>query len=406
MIFIFITVLIDTTGFGLIFPVLPELIQQLIHGDISVAATYGGWLAFAFAITQFLFAPLLGNISDRFGRRPVLLATLVAFGINYIFLAFSNTMLGLFVGRIISGITGASYTVAYAYVADISPPEKRSQNFGLIGAAFGAGFIIGPVLGGLLGHYGVKAPFFVAAALSLVNVLYGYFVLPESLSTDKRRAFEWKRANPFGSLKQLRRFPKIIGLMSALMLMYLAGHSMETVWSFYTMEKFHWDERMIGYSLGAFGLMAAVGQGGLIRVIVPWLGDKVATYVGLFLNSICFLLFALAPFGWMMFPIILMDSVSGVGGAALLGILSNQVPEDEQGELQGTQTSLGALMTVISPPVMTGLFAVFANRQAPVYFPGAPFALASALTLIALGLAYYSLRHLILPKKEEGTLTS
>lgn len=402
MIFIFISVLIDTTGFGLIFPVLPELIQQLIQGDISTAATYGGWLAFAFAVTQFLFAPLLGNLSDRFGRRPVLLACLAAFGINYLFMALAGSIFWLFIGRIVAGLTGASYTIAYAYIADISTPEKKSQNFGMVGAAFGAGFIIGPVMGGLLGHYGIRAPFYAAAALSLLNVLYGYFFLPESLTKDKRRPFELARANPIGSLTQIKRFPSVIGLIACLMLLYLAGHSMETCWAFFTMEKFHWDERMVGYSLGAFGLIGAIVQGGLIRIIIPKIGDRVATYVGIGLNAICMLAYALVPEAWMVFALAIVDSFTTIGNAALEGLISNQVPENEQGELQGSKSSLTSLMVIISPPIMTGLFAFFTRKDAPIYLPGAPFILASGLTLIAFVIAYRTLRRLPEPQHTQA----
>jgi len=392
MIFIFISVLIDTTGFGLIFPVLPKLIEELIHGDLSTAARYGGWLAFAFAVTQFLFAPLLGNLSDRYGRRPVLLLCLAAFGINYYLQAVAPTIFWLFIGRILAGFTGASYTIAYAYIADISPAEKRSQNFGLVGAAFSAGFVIGPVLGGLLGQYGVRAPFYAAAALSLLNVVYGFFFLPESLPSEKRRTFEWSRANPIGSLTQIKRFPSVIGLVVCLMLLYLAGHSMETCWAFFTMEKFRWDERMVGISLGLFGLIGAVVQGWLIRIIIPKIGDKAAIYFGFALNSVCMMAYALVPAAWMVFALALFDSLSTVGNAALEGVISNQVPENEQGELQGSKSSLTALMVILSPPIMTGLFAYFTSRDAPIYLPGAPFILASLLTVVATVVAYLSLR--------------
>ena len=249
--FIFITLLIDVTGFGIIIPVMPKLISELIGGSLSDASRYGGWMMFAYSITQFLFAPILGNLSDRYGRRPVLLASLFGFGIDYLFLAVAPTIGWLFVGRIIAGITGASFTTAQAYIADVSTPEKRAQNFGLVGAAFGVGFIIGPVIGGLLGQYGARIPFYAAAVLALLNWLYGYFILPESLKPENRRKFEWKRASPTGSLMQLNKYPLVAGLMGSFVCIYLAAHSVQSTWTYYTMLKFKWDERMVGYSLGA-----------------------------------------------------------------------------------------------------------------------------------------------------------
>ena len=270
--FIFITLIIDVTGLAIIIPVIPKLISELIDGNVSDAAGYGGWLGFAYAITQFVCAPVLGNLSDRFGRRPVLLFSLLGFGIDYIFMAFAPTIGWLFVGRIIAGLFGASITTASAYIADISTPENRAQNFGMIGAAFGLGFIIGPVIGGVLGEYGARIPFFAAAGLSLLNALYGYFVLPESLLPENRRAFEWKRANPLGAFKQLRKYPEVSGLVISLVLIYVAAHAVQTTWTYYNIEKFGWSEKMIGYSLGLVGLMVALVQGGLIRIVIPKLG--------------------------------------------------------------------------------------------------------------------------------------
>src|SRR3954469_15405315 len=255
--FIFVTLLIDVIGFGIIIPVFPKLIEQLIHGGISDASRWGGWLTFAYAFMQFLFAPVLGNLSDKYGRRPVLLFSLAGFGCNYILLSLAPTIGWLFLGRVIAGITGASFTTATAYIADISTNENRAQNFGMIGAAFGLGFIIGPVIGGVLGQYGARLPFVVAAVLALLNVLYGYFILPESLSKENRRAFSWKRANPLGSLLQLRKYPSLGGLIGALVLVYIAAHAVQSTWTFINIEKFQWSESMIGYSLGMVGLLVA-----------------------------------------------------------------------------------------------------------------------------------------------------
>jgi len=292
--FIFITMLIDITGWGIIIPVIPKLIAELIQGDISEAAKYGGWLGFAFAFTQFLFAPLVGNLSDKYGRRPIILISLFAFALDYLLLAFSPTITWLFVGRIIAGLSGASITTASAYIADISPPENRAKNFGMIGAAFGLGFIIGPVLGGLLGQYGSRVPFYAAAILCMCNFLYGYFILPESLSKANRREFDWKRANPIGAIKRLKKYPQLMGIVVAIFLLYVGSHAVHSNWSFYTMYQFKWDERMVGISLGVVGLLVGIVQGGLIRWTSPRLGNEKSIYIGLALYTIGMLLFAFA----------------------------------------------------------------------------------------------------------------
>ena len=389
--FIFITMLIDVTGLGIIIPVMPTLIQQLIGGGLSEAAMYGGWLTFAYAIMQFLFSPVLGGLSDRFGRRPVLLISLFGFGIDYLFLGFAPTIGWLFIGRLISGLCGASMTTAGAYIADVSPPEKRSQNFGLIGVAFGLGFIIGPVIGGILGQYGARIPFFAAAGLALLNWLYGYFILPESLSLENRRPFNWKRANPIGSLNNMKRYPLILSLVASLILIYLSSHATQSTWTFYTMEKFGWNEAWVGYSLGFVGLMIAIVQGGLIRIVIPKLGQKRSVYFGLTLYTIGFLCFAFATKGWMMFAFIVPFALGGIAGPALQGIISSQVPNNEQGELQGGLTSLISLTAIFGPLLMTYLFSYFTAEDAPLIFPGAPFFMGAVLTLVALLFALRSL---------------
>jgi DHA1 family tetracycline resistance protein-like MFS transporter len=390
--FIFITVLIDVIGLGIIIPVMPKLIADLIHGDISTASSWGGWFIFTYAIMQFIFAPVLGNLSDRYGRRPVLLASLFGFGIDYLFLAFAPTIWWLFVGRTIAGITGASFTTASAYVADISLPEKRAQNFGMIGAAFGLGFIIGPLIGGILGQFGARIPFIAAAVLSLLNFFYGYFVLPESLPADKRRAFDWKRANPMGSLMHLRKYPAVSELVASLTLVNIAGHAVMSTWSYYGMEKFQWKESMVGYSLAFVGLMITIVQGALIRTIIPKLGQEKSLYVGLFLYSIGMVLFALAGQGWMMFAFTVVYCMGAIAGPALQGIISGHVPSNEQGELQGALTSLMSVTSIFGPLLMTNLFYYFTHKSAPVYFPGAPFMLGAILMLISTYLAYKSLK--------------
>ena len=389
--FIFVTMLIDVIGLGIIIPVLPKLIEEMIGGDLSMASTYAGWLMFAYATMQFLFSPIIGALSDRYGRRPVLLISLFGFGVDYLLMGFAPTIAWLFVGRLISGITGASFTTATAYIADISTPEKRAQNFGLIGAAFGLGFIIGPVLGGLLGHYGARVPFFAAAGLALLNTAYGYFILPESLDKEHRRKFEWKRANPVGSLKRLSHYPVILSLVVSLVFIYIASHATQSTWTFYTMEKFKWNEQMVGYSLGFVGLMIAIVQGGLIRIVIPKLGQKKSIYVGLTLYVIGFICFAFATKSWMMFAFVVPFSLGGICGPALQGVMSGQVPANEQGELQGALTSLISVTSIVGPLLMTNLFSYFTASDAPIYFPGAPFLMGAVLTLFSVLFAVRSL---------------
>jgi DHA1 family tetracycline resistance protein-like MFS transporter len=371
---------------------MPALIIELIHGDISAASSYGGWLMFAYAIMQFLCAPILGNLSDKYGRRPVLLFSLLGFGIDYIFLSLAPNIGWLFVGRIIAGITGASFTTASAYIADISAPDKRAQNFGMIGAAFGLGFIIGPLIGGMLGQFGSRVPFIAAAVLTLLNWLYGYFVLPESLAKENRRPFEWKRANPLGSLLQLKKYPSVAGLIISLTLVYIAAHAVQSTWSFYNIGKFYWDEKMVGYSLAFVGFMIALVQGGLIRLVIPKIGQEKSLYIGLLLYSIGMLLFAFATEGWMMFAFCTVYCLGGIAGPALQGIISSHVPPNEQGELQGALTSLMSATSIVGPLLMTNLFSYFTRPVAPVYFPGAPFLMGAVLFLISTILSYRSLR--------------
>ena len=390
--FIFITMLIDITGWGIIIPVIPKLIAELIHGDISEAAKYGGWLTFAYAITQFVCAPLIGNLSDKYGRRPIILISLFAFALDYLLLAFSPTIVWLFVGRIIAGLTGASITTASAYIADVSTPENRAKNFGMIGAAFGLGFIIGPVLGGLLGQYGSRVPFYAAAVLCLLNFLYGYFILPESLSKENRRVFEWKRANPIGALLNLKKYPSLIGLILAIFLLYVGSHAVHSNWSFFTMYRFGWDEKMVGISLGVVGLLVGLVQGGLVRFTSPRLGNQKSIYWGLSLYTIGMLLFAFATQSWMMFAFLVPYCLGGIAGPALQSEVSGKVPANEQGEIQGTLASLMSASAIIGPPMMTNTFYFFTHDEAPFQLPGAPFILGGFLMLVSTILAYFSMK--------------
>ncbi len=392
LIFIFITLLIDVTGLGIIIPVVPKLIEQLIDGNISQAARYGGWLTFAYAAMQFIFSPVLGGLSDQYGRRPVLLFSLFGFGLDYVLTGFAPTIEWLFLGRLLAGVTGASFTTASAYIADISTPEKRAQNFGLIGAAFGVGFILGPALGGTLAQFGSRTPFFVAAGLTFLNFLYGLFILPESLAPENRRPFDWRRANPVGSLLNLGRYPVILGLVASLVLIYIAGFSVQGTWTFYTIEKFGWDEQMVGWSLATIGLAFAIVQGGLTRVIIPKLGQERSVYVGLLFSAVGFALFAAATQSWMMFAFMAIYAMGGIAGPSVQGIISTQVPANEQGEVQGALTSLTSTTSIFGPLIMTNLFSYFTSTEAPVYFPGAPYVLSAVLTLISAILAWRGFR--------------
>ncbi len=391
--FIFITLLIDVMGWGLIIPVMPKLIAQLKNIPVNEASRYGGWLVSMYAVMQFVCAPIIGNLSDRFGRRPVILFSLFGFGVDYLFLAFAPTYGWLFVGRTIAGITGASFTTGAAYIADISTPETRAKNFGLIGAAFGLGFIVGPAIGGLLGGLGLKAPFYAAAILCLLNWLYGYFILPESLNKENRRKFEWKRANPVGSLLHLKKYPAISGLIFSFTLIYLAAHAVQSNWNYFTMYRFKWNEKMVGYSLALIGLLVAAVQAGLIRVVNPKLGNQRSAYVGLLFYSIGLFLFAFASQSWMMFVFLVPYCLGGIAGPALQAILAGHVPPNEQGELQGALTSLMSLTSIFGPLIMNNLFYYFTKANAPVYFPGVSFLLGGILMLGSAIIAYYVLRH-------------
>lgn len=392
LIFIFITMLIDVIGFGLIIPVLPKLLEELTGEGLSAAARWGGILMFTYAAMQFLFSPIIGGLSDRFGRRPVILAALFAFSIDFVIQGFAPSIWWFFVGRVLAGITGATFTSGMAYIADVSPPEKRAQNFGLVGAAFGMGFIIGPLVGGIVSyHFGVRAPFFVAAGMAMLNWLYGYFILPESLAPENRRPFNWRRANPIGSLMNLRRYPVILSLVASLICVYVAGHANQSTWTYITMLKFNWDERWVGYSLAFVGLLTGLVQGLLTRVLIPRLGQRNAVFIGLGLYAIGFVLFAFATEGWMMFAFMIPFSLGGIAGPSLQGIISNQVPTNEQGELQGALTSLISLTSIVGPLLMTNLFAHFTAPSAPVQFPGAPFLMGALLAIFSMLLAMRSL---------------
>lgn len=390
--FIFITLLIDITGWGIILPVVPKLIGELIHSDFSEAAKYGGWLGFAYAVTQFIFAPIVGNLSDKYGRRPVILLSLFGFALDYILLALAPSIGWLFLGRIIAGLTGASISTATAYIADISTDKDRTKNFGLIGVALGLGFIMGPVMGGLLGHYGARVPFYASAILCLLNFLYGLIILPESLEKEQRRSFSWKRANPIGTFLFLRKQSKISALIVALILVYIALHAVQSNWHFYTMYKFNWTERSVGLSLGLLGLLIGLVQGVLIRWTTPKLGEQKSVFLGLLFYALGLMLFAFTEQGWMLLVFLIPYSLGGICGPALQSIISKSVPSNEQGELQGALTSLVSVTSIIGPPLMTNLFYYFTHETAPFQFSGAPFFLGSILMAISAIIIYLTFK--------------
>lgn len=386
LVFIFVVIFLDTVGFGLIIPVLPALIMDLTGEGVERAVVYGGWLMFLFALMQFFCAPLLGNLSDRYGRRPVLLFSLFAFGIDYLIMGFSTTILWLFIGRTLSGIAGATFTAASAFIADVSPPEKRAQNFGLTGAAFGIGFIVGPAIGGILGGFGPRVPFYAAAGVAFLTMVFGLLVLPESLPRENRRAFEIKRANPAGALIQMLKYPVVIGLLGALILYQIAHDANPAVWTYYTIEKFRWSSDQIGYSLAFVGLAMAISHGYVTRLVIPALGERRTVYLGYPIMALGFAIIAFAPAGWVIMLGITIFCIGSIANPAMRGIMSNTVPGNVQGELQGATTSLMSLTEVIAPLIMTNLFAYFTANSAPIYFPGAAYLAAAILLLGSLAI--------------------
>lgn len=390
--FIFVTLLIDILGFGLLIPILPKFVAVLSGRGISAGARDYGWLLALYGGMQFLFSPLLGTLSDRFGRRPVLLLSLLFSGLDYVIMALAPSLVWLYVGRTLSGITGASFTAATAYIADVSPPEKRSQNFGLIGAAFGLGFILGPALGGLLGAWGTRVPFWAAAGLAGANLLYGWFILPESLQPQHRRPFAWREANPLGTLRVLGRYPVVWGLTGALAAANLAGQFLNSTWVLFTTARFGWGVRENGLSLAVFGAVALIFQVGLARVLLPRWGDRRTLVIGLAVGVAQYAAFALATQGWMIYAITFAGGLSFLAGQATQGLLSRQVGEDEQGTLQGALASLVSLTGIVGPILATTLFAYFTRPAAPVQVPGISFLLAALLTALALALSVRALR--------------
>ncbi len=384
LIFIVAVVLIDAISFGIVLPVMPQLIISLTDVSLSDASRIGGYLMFTYAALQFFAAPVLGNLGDRFGRRPVLLFTLAALSLDYLLMAAAPTLLWLFVARMIAGVASSTFALSYAYVTDITPAEKRAQRFGMVGAAFGGGFILGPVIGGFLGEFGPRIPFYAAAALGLVNLVYGYFVLGESLKPDDRRPFELKRANPIGAVVQLRKYPVVIGLAFAYFL-YMMGHlSLPSTWTYYTMEKFDWSESQIGLSLGFAGVFMILVQAFLIRWAIPALGAFKAGVIGMLAIIVGFLGYAFAATGWQLYPWLALASISGFVTPAFQAIMTSQIPANSQGELQGALSSINSITSILGPLLMTQLFATFTADQTTYYFPGVSFFAAAVLSVLCL----------------------
>jgi len=394
LICVLVTILLDMLGYGIILPVLPELIKQLNGGGLAEAAVIGGWLVFAYSLMQFLFGPALGNLSDRFGRRPIILLALAGLTIDYTIMGFANSLVLLFIGHTIAGISGASVATATAYIADITSKEKRAQRFGLIGAAIGLGFIIGPVIGGLLGELGPRWPFYAAAALAAGNLLFGFFVLPESLPVEKRRAFDIRRANPFGALWSLSRNPVVLWLLGALGLFILASQSFPSVWNFFTIEVLDFSSSQIGIALGAFGLGFALSQALLIGPVIKLVGEWTTVLLGMAAAAVAFVGTAFIHSELALYGFLVFGSLAGLAGPAINSLMSRQVPDDAQGELQGAINATNSLAAIVGPLLATQLFRFFtqADKATPGYFPGAPFLGAGILVVAAAIVFVYAAR--------------
>jgi len=386
VVFIVLTVMIDAMGIGLIIPVMPDLIEEVQAANLSRAALWGGVLATTFAVMQFLFSPLIGGLSDRFGRRPVLLISLTVMALDYVLMALAGSIWLLLLGRIVGGISAATGATASAYMADITEPKDRAANFGLIGAGFGIGFVLGPVAGGFLAEYGTRAPFWAAAALAAGNVAFGWIVLKETVKPENRRPVSWRRANPFGAVKQLGALPGIRRLLLVYFLYHLAFAVYPSVWSYFGKAQFDWSPSMIGGSLALFGLAMAVVQAGVIRPVLKRFGERGTVLFGYVFSVATFFLIGTVTSGTAIMVLTPMAALAGVIPAALQGIMSQSVAQNSQGELQGVLTSASALAMVVAPLVMTATFAAFTAPGTAIYFPGAPFLLSMLLTLVAISI--------------------
>lgn len=386
LVFILLTVMIDGIGVGLIFPIMPDLIREVNGGNLAQAALWGGVMATSFAVMQFLFGPVMGGLSDRFGRRPVLLLSLSVMALDYVVMALAGSIWLLLAGRIVGGITAATQATASAYMADITPPDQRAANFGLIGAGFGLGFVLGPLIGGLLAEYGTRAPFWAAAVLAAGNVLLGWFVLHETVRTETRRRFDMRRANPLGAVRQLSRLPGLGRLLAVYFVFHVAFAVYPAVWPYFAQARFDWDPAMIGLSLALFGLTMALVQGGLIRLMVRLLGTGGTVLLGLGFAMLSFALLSVVTSGRLALLLTPLAALTGLVPPALQGIMSRRVSAETQGELQGALTSATALAMIVAPVTMTAVFAAFTGEGAGLYLPGAPFLLSLLLCVVSLAL--------------------
>lgn len=383
ILFVLITVTLDAMGIGLILPVMPDLIQEVDGGDLARAAIWGGVLSTVYAVMQFLCGPTIGSLSDRFGRRPVLLVALVVMALDYLVMALAGTIWLLLVGRVVAGITAATQSTASAFMADLSKPEEKAANFGLIGAAFGIGFVIGPLLGGVLGEFGTRAPFYAAAALAALNFAFGFIILPETVTDRIRRPFSWRRANPLGAFRAVGRLPGVGRLLVMFFLYQVAFFVYPSVWAYFTRARFGWDPAMVGVSLASFGIAIAIVQGGLIRIVLRHLGERMTVAYGLVFNFCAFLCIALVESGTLALILTPLTALGAVVTPALQGMMSRAAPDDAQGELQGVISSTAAVSMIVSPLVMTQIFAAFTAPGGDVFFPGAPFLVSMTLMAVS-----------------------
>jgi DHA1 family tetracycline resistance protein-like MFS transporter len=400
--FILVTMLIDMLGIGMIIPVWPELVKLLAGGSESHGAHILGYMIAVFAAMQFVFSPILGTLSDQYGRRPILLLSLMGTAADYLMMAFAPTLALLFVGRVISGITSANITAANAYIADVTPPEERAKRFGMVGAVFGIGFVFGPLMGGFLGHYGPRVPFQVAALLAGLNFLYGLIVLPESHQQENRRSFSWDRANPFGSLLALRNFPSVLDFAAALFCFNFAFQALQAIWVLYTQYRFNWDTRQVGFSLMIVGVVVAISQAGLTGWAVKQFGERRVLILSLVVSVLVQFLYGMATKGWMMYAILTLGIISSMSGPIIQALVSKQVGADEQGAVQGALASLTSVTAVISPIAATFLFGYFISDKAPVKVPGISFFMGSFLMALGLVLVMHAL-HAIDHRAAQGT---
>ena len=384
--FILVTVVIDSMGIGLILPVMPALIQEVEATDLARAAVWGGFLATIFAVMQFGFGPLLGSLSDRYGRRPVLLISLFVMALDYVLMALAQTIWLLVLGRVIGGITAATQATAAAYMADISKPEEKSANFGLIGAAFGVGFVLGPWLGGALASFGIRAPFWAAAALAMANFVFGLLILPETVTDRIRRPFSLRRANPFGAFRHISALPGLARLMAIVFIYAVAFFVYPAVWAYFGKAQFGWDEQMIGLSLGLFGISIAIVQGVLMKPILRWVGERNAVIGGLAIDVGTFLFLGVVEQGWIALALTPLTALGSIAGPALQGIMSRTAADDQQGELQGLLASINAVATIVAPLVVTQVFFAFTREGAAIHLPGAPFLLSAALVAVCIAI--------------------